>query len=155
MDDKGIIKMIKFQDFLKIEVTEQEVNDLIESLEWEDVIELFDEKDMIIEGLSATERLKRGNKMRSRKTMLSTARNVKLKRAANLDVLKRRSKLAARKMIMKKLLKGRSKSQLSAAEKSALEARIAAMLKMIKNMPERLLPKVREIEKKRLKSKNK
>lgn len=147
--------MIKFQDFLKIEVTEQEVNDLIESLEWEDVIELFDEKDMIIEGLSATERLKRGNKMRSRKTMLSTARNVKLKRAANLDVLKRRSKLAARKMIMKKLLKGRSKSQLSAAEKSALEARIAAMLKMIKNMPERLLPKVREIEKKRLKSKNK
>ena len=147
--------MIKFQEFLKIEVTEQEVNDLIESLEWEDVIELFDEKDMIIEGLSATERLKRGNKMRSRKTMLSTARNVKLKRAANLDVLKRRSKLAARKMIMKKLLKGRSKSQLSAAEKSALEARIAAMLKMIKNMPERLLPKVREIEKKRLKSKNK
>lgn len=147
--------MIKFQDFLKIEVTEQEVNDLIESLEWEDVIELFDEKDMIIEGLSATERLKRGNKMRSRKTMLSTARNVKLKRAANLDVLKRRSKIAARKMIMKKLLKGRSKSQLSAAEKSALEARIAAMLKMIKNMPERLLPKVREIEKKRLKSKNK
>lgn len=147
--------MIKFQEFLKIEVTEQEVNDLIESLEWEDVIELFDEKDMIIEGLSATERLKRGNKMRSRKTMLSTARNVKLKRAANLDVLKRRSKIAARKMIMKKLLKGRSKSQLSAAEKSALEARIAAMLKMIKNMPERLLPKVREIEKKRLKSKNK
>ena len=147
--------MISFQDFIKVEVTEQEVNDLIESLEWEDVIELFDEKDMIIEGLSATERLKRGNKMRSRKTMLSTARNVKLKRAANLDVLKRRSKLAARKMIMKKLLKGRSKSQLSAAEKSALEARIAAMLKMIKNMPERLLPKVREIEKKRLKSKNK
>ena len=147
--------MISFQDFIKVEVTEQEVNDLIESLEWEDVIELFDEKDMIIEGLSATERLKRGNKMRSRKHMLSTARNVKLKRAANLDVLKRRSKIAARKMIMKKLLKGRNKSQLSAAEKSALEARIAAMLKMIKNMPERLLPKVREIEKKRLKSKNK
>lgn len=147
--------MIKFQDFLKIEVTEQEVNDLIESLEWEDVIELFDEKDMIIEGLSATERLKRGNKMRSRKTMLSTARNVKLKRAANLDVLKRRSKLAARKMIMKKLLKGRSKSQLSAAEKSALEARITAILKMMRTMPEKLLPKVRDIEKKRLKSKNK
>lgn len=147
--------MIKFQDFLKIEVTEQEVNDLIESLEWEDVIELFDEKDMIIEGLSATERLKRGNKMRSKKIMLSTARNVKLKRAANLDVLKRRSKLAARKMIMKKLLKGRSKSQLSAAEKSALEARITAILKMMRTMPEKLLPKVRDIEKKRLKSKNK
>ena len=147
--------MISFKDFKQEAVTEEEINSLIESLEWEDVIELFDEEDMIIEGLSATERLKRGNKMRSKKAVISIARNIKLRRPANLEVLKRRSKVAARKMLLKKFLKGRDKASLSASEKSALEARITAILKQMGNVPQRLLPKVREIERKRLKSKGK
>jgi hypothetical protein len=147
--------MITFKNFTQ-EISEEDIDNLIESLEWEDVIELFDEENFILdEAISATERLKRGQKMRSRKEMLKIARNIKLKRAANTDVLKRRSKVSARKLLMRKFLKGRSKSDLSAGEKSALEARISAALKMAKNLPDRLMPKVRDIERKRLHSKGK
>ena len=155
MDVKGKPKMITFKNFTQ-EITEEDIDNLIESLEWEDVIELFDEENFVLdEAISATERLKRGQKMRSRKEMLKIARNVKLKRAANTDVLKRRSKVSARKLLMRKFLKGRNKADLSPAEKNALEARISAGLKMAKNLPDRLMPKVRDIERKRLHGKQK
>ena len=148
--------MIRFKEYLEFEITEEEVNDLIESLEWEDVIELFEEKDMVLdEAISTTERLKRGNRIRSRKTMIATSKHIKLSRAANLDVLKRRAKVAARKILQKKFLKGRTKRQLSASERNFLEARISAALAAMKNYPERLMPKIRSIEHKRLTKKHK
>jgi hypothetical protein len=88
--------------------------------------------------------------MRSRKTLLALARKVKLKRAAAMNILTRRSKSAARKMVMRKMLKGRNKSDLSASEKNNIEARTSKMLSMMKNLPQKLLPKIRDIEKKRL-----
>jgi hypothetical protein len=95
-----------------------------------------------------------GQKMKSRKALLALARSVKLKRAAAMNVLTRRSKTAARKMVMRKMLKGRSKSELSAAEKNSIEARTSRVLSMMKNLPQKLLPKIREIEKKRLHGKD-
>jgi len=145
--------MIRFTAYEKI--PEQEINDLIESLEWEDILEMYTEEEYIYEGISATERMKRSNRMRARKTTISTARGLKLKRAASVEVLKRRAKVTARRILMKKYLKGRSKQQLSAAERSALETRISAALAAMKNYPERLLPKIRELEKKRLRTKSK
>jgi hypothetical protein len=148
--------MISFREYDVNEISEEEIDNLIESLEWEDVIELFDESDFVLdEALSATERLKRGQKMRSRKTMLAIARHVKLKRSAATNVLKRRATVSARKILMNKFLKGRTKGELSASEKNALEARISAALKRIKNLPDKLMPKIRDIERKRLSSKNK
>jgi len=147
--------MISFKDFLLEDITEQEVDELIESLEWEDVIELFDTEDMIAEGLSSTERIKMGQKMRSRKTMLAMARNVKLRRPAPIGTLKGRSKVSARKMLTKKLLKGKTKSSLSASEKSRIEARVSMMMSTMKNLPAKLLPKIRELERNRLMDKGK
>jgi hypothetical protein len=147
--------MINFKDFIEEEITEQEIDELIESLEWEDIIELYDTEDLILdEDISSTQRIKMGQKMRSRKALLTLARSVKLKRAAAMNVLTRRSKTAARKMIMNKMLKGRNKSELSAAEKNSIEARTSRVLSMMKNLPQKLLPKIREIEKKRLHGKD-
>jgi hypothetical protein len=145
--------MIRFKDFIEEEITEQYIDELIESLEWEDIIDLYDTEDLILEDITSTERIKMGQKMRSRKTLLALARKVKLKRAAAMNVLTRRSKSAARKMVMRKMLKGRSKSDLSAAEKNNIEARTSKVLSMMKNLPQKLLPKIRDIEKKRLSSK--
>jgi hypothetical protein len=145
--------MISFKDFIEEEITEEEVDALIESLEWEDIIELYDTEDLILEDITSSERIKMGQKMRSRKTLLALARKVKLKRAAAMSILTRRSKSAARKMIMKKMLKGRNKSDLSASEKNNIEARTSKTLSMMKNLPQKLLPKIRDIEKKRLHSK--
>jgi hypothetical protein len=149
--------MINFKDFIEEEeITEEEIDELIESLEWEDIIELYDTEDLILdEDISSTQRIKMGQKMKSRKALLALARSVKLKRAAAMDVLTRRSKTAARKMVMNKMLKGRDKSELSAAEKNSIEARTSRVLSMMKNLPQKLLPKIREIEKKRLHGKDK
>jgi hypothetical protein len=147
--------MINFKDFIEEEITEQEIDELIESLEWEDIIELYDTEDLILdEDISSTQRIKMGQKMKSRKALLALARSVKLKRAAAMNVLTRRSETAARKMVMRKMLKGRSKSELSAAEKNSIEARTSRVLSMMKNLPQKLLPKIREIEKKRLHGKD-
>jgi hypothetical protein len=145
--------MIRFKDFIEEEITEQYIDELIESLEWEDIIDLYDTEDLILEDITSTERIKMGQKMRSRKTLLALARKVKLKRAAAMNVLTRRSKSAARKMVMRKMLKGRNKSDLSSAEKNNIEARTSKVLSMMKNLPQKLLPKIRDIEKKRLSSK--
>jgi hypothetical protein len=148
--------MINFKDFIEEEITEQEIDELIESLEWEDIIELYDTEDLILdEDISSTQRIKMGQKMKSRKALLALARSVKLKRAAAMNVLTRRSKTAARKMIMRKMLKGRDKGELSAAEKNSIEARTSRVLSMMKNLPQKLLPKIREIEKKILHCKDK
>jgi len=142
--------MISFKKFIEEEITEKEIDDLIESLEWEDIIELYDTEDLVLEDITSSERLKMGQKMKSRKILLALARTVKLKRAAAMNVLTRRSKSAARKMVMRKMLKGRSKSDLSAVEKNNIEARTSKMLSMMKNLPQKLIPKIRDIEKKRL-----
>jgi hypothetical protein len=117
--------MINFKDFIEEEITEQEIDELIESLEWEDIIELYDTEDLILdEDISSTQRIKMGQKMKSRKALLALARLVKLKRAAAMN------------------------------EKNSIEARTSRVLSMMKNLPQKLLPKIREIEKKRLHGKD-
>ena len=142
--------MISFKEFIKEEVTEEEIDALIESLEWEDVIHLFDEEDMIVEDISAKERIKKSQKLKSRKVLMALARKVKLKRSATLGTLKNRTKTDARRMIMKKMLKGRSKKSLSATEKNSIEARTSKVMTMMNNLPAKLLPKVRQLQRDRL-----
>lgn len=147
--------MISFKEFVEEEITEKDIDALIESLEWEDVIDLFDTEDMILEDISSSQRLRMATKTRSRKHLLALARNIKLKRAAALPVLKNRSVTGARKLLLRKFLKGRDKSQLSAGEKNRIEARVTAALAMMKNLPAKLLPKVRQLERSRLANKDK
>jgi len=142
--------MISFKEFIQEEVTEEEIDALIESLEWEDVIHLFDEEDMIIEDISAKERIKKSQKLKSRKVLMALARKVKLKRSATLGTLKNRTKTDARRMIIKKMLKGRSKKSLSATEKNSIEARTSKVMTMMNNLPTKLLPKVRQLQRDRL-----
>jgi hypothetical protein len=142
--------MISFKEFIKEEVTEEEIDALIESLEWEDVIHLFDEEDMIIEDISAKERIKKSQRLKSRKVLMALARKVKLKRSATLGILKNRTKTDARRMIMKKMLKGRSKKSLSASEKNSIEARTSKTMTMMNNLPAKLLPKIRQLQRDRL-----
>lgn len=142
--------MIPFKEFIKEEITEEEIDSLIESIEWEDVIHLFDEEDMIIEDISAKERIKKGQRLKSRKVLMALARKIKLKRSATLGTLKKRTKTDARRMIMKKMLKGRSKKSLSAAEKNSIEARTSKVITMMNNLPAKLLPKVRQLQRDRL-----
>lgn len=145
--------MISFKEFIKDDVTEEEIDSLIESIEWEDIIDMYDEDELVFEGITNIERFKKGQRLKSRKVMMALSRKIKLKRAASPDIIQRRSKTDARKLIMKKLLKGRKKSQLSAAEKNFVEKRTSQMIS--KNFVARLVPKVKQIDRNRLAGKNK
>lgn len=147
--------MISFKEFIEEDVTEEEIDALIESLEWEDVIHLFDEEDMIIEDISAKERIKKGQRLKSRKVLMALARKVKLKRSAALSTLTKRTKTDARRMILKKMLKGRSKKSLSASEKNSIEARTSKTMTMMNNLPAKMLPKIRQLQRDRLVKGNK
>jgi hypothetical protein len=147
--------MIRFSEFILQEVTEDEIDALIESIVWEDIIDMYDESELVMEAISATERIKMSQKLKSRKFLMAMARRVKLRRPAPTDILTKRSKVSARKMIMRKLLKGRNKTELSASERNNIEARASKMLSMMKNLPTKLMPKVRELDRQRVASKGK
>lgn len=151
--------MIPFQDFLyeeKIpeeELNEEELDSMVDNLKWRDIEDLYDPEEFeeeVNENISPAERLKMAQRTRARKTMLTIARKVKLKKASPMPVLKKRSQLAARKLIYKRILKGRNKTKLSPSEKNMVELRVKRMMKVYKNLPQKLVPKIRELERKRL-----
>ena len=151
--------MIKFSDYLEqdLQVNEEE---LVESVVWEDIEDTYSVEDFIEvveesldEGLSVTARIKKGQKLKSRKTAFAQARKMKLRRTSNPEVIGKRAKVAARRSIIKKLLKGRDKSKLSAAEKDRLEKQATMIMSNQKGLVTRMVPKVRELERQRLKSK--
>ena len=152
--------MIKFSDYLDqdLEVNEEE---LVESVEWEDIedtytaedfIEVLDEE-YLDEKLSVTARIKKGQKLKSRKTAFAQARKMKLRRTSNPEVIGKRAKIAARRSIIKKLLKGRDKSKLSAQEKDRLEKQATMIMSNQKGLVVRMIPKVRQLERQRLQAK--
>lgn len=153
--------MITFQTFISeekepLELTEEDIDSMVNNLKWEDIEDLYSEDEFeeeVNEAISAVERMRKSQRMRARKVILAIQRKIKLKRASPIPVLKRRSMIAARKLITGKLLKTRDKQDLSPAEKNMIELRAKKILKVYKNLPQKLLPKIRELERSRLKSK--
>ena len=84
---------------------------------------------------------------RSRRTM---ARNLALKRVSSPDRLKKRAVRSARNMVYKRLLRGRDRSTMSAAEKTRVEAMVKRFAPMVARLTVRLMPQERKIEQKRL-----
>lgn len=151
--------MLQFREYIPEEkeplgISEEEIDKMILDLQWDDIEDLYDKDDFVDEELqeaiSASERLRMAQRTRARKAMLAISRKIKLKRPSAMPVLKKRSQLAARKMIYKKILRGRDKAQLSPSEKNMAELRVTRILKAYKTLPQRLMPKIREIERTRL-----
>ena len=85
------------------------------------------------------------------KAKRNIARKIALKRMSSQPRLKKKSIVHARKMIMQRLLRGRDKASLSAAEKSRIENIISKMKGAVVRISNRLMPKLRELEQQRLK----
>jgi hypothetical protein len=138
-----------------VELTSEEIDNMVDNMKWEDIEDLYEDEDFdnkIEEAISAAERIKMGQRMRSKKYVLAMARRVKLKRTSSMPVLQKRAKLAARKLILKRLLQKRKKANLSAQDKNMIELKTKRILATYKNLPQRMLPKIRELEKQRLSS---
>lgn len=101
------------------------------------------------EELSIQGRRKLARNMKRRKTQLKLARKRARKRLAKTDVLKRRSRRAARGTFADKLAgKGVKKSQLSVSKKKQIEKRLkqGGWQQRMKILQRRLMPKKRRAE---------
>ena len=107
------------------------------------------------EALSASSRLRKAQRFKSRKTAVGQARKMKLKRASSLEGLKRRANAAAHRVLQKRILRSRNKKQLSAQQKDALEKQVRSMMASQGNLAQKLLPKIRALERSRLSVKKK
>lgn len=141
----------------KEEFSEDDINEMVDSLTWEDMVDLYPEEDLIEEEteqldekLSAQARLKKRQTFARGKNKRTTAKSIKLRRASTPEILQKRAQLAARRAIYQRMLRGRDKSTLSASEKDRIEQQVARMKNIQASIATRMVPKMRSIEQKRL-----
>ena len=154
--------MIKFLEFLNEEISEKDLDEMANHLTWEDIEDLYSPEEFVLEDIqvldekiSATSRLKKSQKLKSRKTAIGTARKMRLRRTSTIDVLHKRASAAARRLLQKRILRGRGKKQLSAQQKDHVEQQIKNMMAIQGNLAVKLMPKIRALERSRLSSKRK
>ena len=86
------------------------------------------------------------------KAKIKLGRKKAAKKLASPEKLKQRSRKQARGLIIKKLLKDKSKADLSYAARQDLEKRVAKKQGAILKIAKRLLPKIKVKERERLKA---
>jgi hypothetical protein len=152
-----ITSFAKFIAEKEEEFSDDDINEVVDSLEWEDIIDFYPEEDLIEEEveqiderLTAQSRLKRRQGFARGKSKRNTAKGIKLRRASSPDTLEKRAQLAARRAIYQRLLRGRDKSTLSASEKDRVEQQVKSLKSIQSSIATRMLPKIRSIEQKRL-----
>jgi len=139
------------------DISEDDINEMVDGLKWEDIVDLYSEEDLIEEEtgqldekISATSRLKRSQSFARGRSRRNTAKGLKLRRASTPQILQKRAQLAARRAIYQRLLRGRDKSALSASEKDRIEQQVKGMKSIQASIATRMVPKMRSIEQKRL-----
>jgi len=147
-----------FANFIKEEdetISEEDIEKMVESLTWEDIIDLYPENELVEddtldEALSAQARLKKRQAFARNRSRRNIAKGLKLRRSSSPDVLKKRAVAAARRAMYKRLLRGRDRSTLSASEKNRIEMQVKKMKSIQQTIVNKMLPKIRGIEQSRL-----
>lgn len=150
--------VVNFSTFLEKksdELTDQDIDGIVETLDWNDIEDLYEEDEFVLEEyleekLSTQARLKRKQAFARFKGKRNTAKKMKLKRASSPSQLKKRAIVAARRAMYQRLLRGRDKSALSATEKDRIEAQVKKLKNLQSVLANRLMPKIRSLEQKRL-----
>lgn len=152
---------------------DDDLESMVKDLDWEDIVDLYTDEELddgeeeddeevkaeeesrlkkLKESLSLQSRIKRKQTFARYKGKRGVARNLKLRRASDMATLQKRAKLAARRALYKRFLRGRDKSQLSAAEKDRIENQVASLKTIQGSLVQKMMPKIRSIEQKRLAS---
>ena len=141
-------------------ISDEEIEGMVNSLSWDDVKDMYSEEEFedeeeeeeeeIKEALSASMRLKKRQTFARTKAKRNISKGLKLRRASDPATLQKRARMAARRALYRRFLKGRNKSQLSAAEKDRLESQVTRLRSVMSTLAQRMLPKIRSIEQKRL-----
>lgn len=139
-------------------ITDEELDNIANSLTWDDIVEFYDDDELadedepeeITETLSPQARIKKRQTFARFRGKRGVARSLKLRRTSDLNTLQKRAKLAARRALYSRFLRGRDKSKLSAAEKDRIEKQVSSLKSIQSTLAQKMLPKIRGIEQKRL-----
>ena len=107
------------------------------------------------EALTISQRQKRKASFRKNKAKIMIARKKAAKKMASPEKLKGRAEKQARNLIIKKILKNKSKDDLSFAARGELEKKVAKKSAAIKKIAKKLLPMVKKADRAKIKNKNK
>jgi hypothetical protein len=160
-----------FDPFFKEDLTEEEIDEIVNSVTDEDIEDLYEEDELVLvydddgeeippleeeakydlmEVLSRSERMK--GKLRLRKTAAKRGRSTKiaLKRFSNPATINKRARRLAIKLMKKRMLRGRDPSKVSVGEKERIEKTMAKRKDVINRVAQRLVSRVRKVEKSRM-----
>jgi hypothetical protein len=105
------------------------------------------------EVLDIQTRMKMKQSMRKNKAKIAMGRRRAARRIAGTEKLKKRAQRQARKAVMDKILKDRSKDELSYGARANIEKQVNRRATVIARMAKKLLPKVRQAERNKMKPK--
>jgi hypothetical protein len=152
------------------DLTDEEIDEIIDSLSEEDIFEAYDDDEFIIideegneveiqvpvseealmEVLSKMERMKARLRMSKYAPKLTAKRKIAMRTHSDSKKINKRARKLAVGLIKKKLLKGRDPASLSTSERERIERVIEKRKPIINRLAMKLTSKVRKTEKERL-----
>lgn len=116
-------------------------------------VEIYEEA--IEEALTVQQRMKMKQTMRRNKAKIKLGRQRSMRKMASAEVLKGRAHKQAKNIIIKKILKNKNKADLSYGSRVNLEKQVAKRKGAILRIAKKLLPKVRQKDRSKLRNKGK
>ena len=105
------------------------------------------------EALSKAARMKMSRMMKAKGKIIARKRAISMKKKKSPEKIKKTAMKQARDLLAKKILKDRSKADLSISGKEALEKKLNKKKAIIKKIAKKLIPKIKQAEAERLKKK--
>jgi len=138
-----------------IQLMEDNFEELLVSLEEEDLVEAFDESEttdeLLFEALSYETRIKLGLLMKAHKTNLATKRARALTRGATTDVLQSRARRLAEVMLKRRMFR-KAPADMTRQEKERFEAGANRRKAIVAKLAQRLIGRVRLMQSNRMHS---
>ena len=101
------------------------------------------------EALSHSQRMKAGQRMKRMSKRIQMAKKRALKKAPSMDKLKDRAQKQARRDMVRKYTRGKSKTDLSLGQRNSIEKRLNKAKSKIDRNAKRLLPQMRVMDRER------
>ena len=137
-----------------VEIADSEV---VESLDESDKFDMELKELLGLEEatLNPAQRARRAQLLRRSKAKIKLGKMIASRRIATKQTIQKRAKRRARGMVLKKLLKNRSKSDLSYSARGGYEAMLSKRKNMTDRLVKRITPKVRRDDVKKFQHKSK
>ena len=105
------------------------------------------------EALTVAQRMKKSRMMKAKGKIIARKRAISMKKKKTPEKIKKTAQKQARDLLAKKLLKDKSKADLSISGKENLEKKLNKKKTLIKRIAKKLIPKIKKAETDRLKKK--